>query len=61
MDPLSITTSAIALGTLVQATPVSLNSLTRDYKALSKELETLAAELQSLSLVINSLEKYCIN
>jgi hypothetical protein len=58
MDPLSITASAIALGTLVQATFVSLNSLAQDYKAFSKELETLAAELQSLSLVINSLEKY---
>lgn len=58
MDPLSITASAIALGTLVQATLVSLNSLARDYKAFSKELDTLGAELQSLSLVIKSLEKY---
>ncbi len=58
MDALSITASAIALGSLVQATLVSLNSLIRDYKAFSQELATLGAEIQSLSLVINSLEKY---
>jgi Fungal N-terminal domain of STAND proteins len=58
MDPLSITASAIAVGSLVQTTLVSLNSLVRDYKAFSQELATLGSELQSLSLVISSLEKY---
>jgi hypothetical protein len=58
MDPLSITASAVALGTLVQAIQVSMNSLIRDSKSYSQELKTLAAELQSLSLVLSSLKKY---
>lgn len=60
MDPLSITTSAIALGSLVQTIFVSLKSLIRDYKAFSQEVATLGSELQSLSLAINSLEKYIV-
>jgi hypothetical protein len=60
MDPLSITTSAIALGSLVQTIFVSLKSLIRDYKAFSQEVATVGSELQSLSLAINSLEKYVV-
>jgi hypothetical protein len=60
MDPLSIATSAIALGSVVQTIFVSLKSLIRDYKAFSQELATLGSELQSLSLAINSLEKYVV-
>jgi hypothetical protein len=58
MDPLSIATSVVGLGKLVQATVICLKTLAQDYKGFSKEIQILGTELRSLSLVINSLEKY---